>query len=68
MHRSCLIAMSFAALIATPLFAADALPWPWTSKMPPDPALAVLPKVDSVTASVDKEIVSIGVKATAPLA
>jgi hypothetical protein len=36
--------------------------------MPPDPALAVLPKVDSVTASVDKEIVSIGVKATAPTA
>lgn len=36
--------------------------------MPPDPALVVLPKVDSVTASIDKEIVKISVKATAPTA
>lgn len=68
MHRSCLIALSIAVLAATPLFAADALPWPWTSKMPPDPALVVLPKVDGVTAKIDNEIVSISVKATAPTA
>ena len=68
MHALFLTAVCLAGLAATPLFAADALPWPWTSKMPPDPALAVLPKVDGVTASIDKEIVHINVKATAPMA
>jgi len=68
MHRLFLAAFCLAAVVATPLFAADALPWPWTSKMPPDPALVVLPKVDGVTAGIDKEIVHINVKATAPTA
>ena len=36
--------------------------------MPPDPALVVFPKVDSVTASIDKDIVKISVQASAPAA
>ena len=66
MQRSVLAPLAIAALAATPLLAAEALPWPWTSKMPPDPALVVLPKVESVTASIDKEIVKVDVQATAP--
>jgi hypothetical protein len=68
MHRSFLVPLSIAAIAATPLLAADALPWPWTSKMPPDPALVVLPKVAGVTAGIDKEIVTVEVKATTPMA
>jgi len=66
MQRSILAVFAGAALAATPLLAADALTWPWVSKMPPDPALMVLPKVGDVSASVDKEIVKVGVKAMAP--
>jgi hypothetical protein len=68
MQRRFYAPLAIAVLAATPLLAADTLAWPWTSKMPPDPALVVLPKVDSVTASIDKEIVKISVKATAPTA
>jgi hypothetical protein len=55
-----------AALVATPLFAADTLPWPWKSKTPLDPALVVLPTVKDVTATADKAILTISVKAEAP--
>lgn len=48
--------------------AAEPQPWPWASKMPPDPALVVLPKVESVSVSIDKKIINISVKATAPQA
>ena len=68
MRRSFLAPLAIAALAVTPLLAAEALPWPWTSKMPPDPALVVLPKVEGVTASIDKEIVNVAVKAMAPTA
>ncbi len=66
MQRSFAAPFVMAVILATPLIAADTLPWPWTSKMPPDPALVVLPKVASVSASADKAIVNISVKATAP--
>jgi hypothetical protein len=68
MQRSFLTPFAIALFAATPLLAADALPWPWTSKMPPDPALVVLSKVDSVTATADKSIVNVSVKASAPAA
>jgi hypothetical protein len=51
-----------------PASAAEPLPWPWASKMPPDPALVVLPKVDEMTAKVEGKLVKISVKATAPQA
>jgi hypothetical protein len=57
------------AMIAMPLLAADPLPWPWKSKTPPDPALALLSRVDDVTVSINKSeppTISITVKATAP--
>jgi hypothetical protein len=58
-----LLLLLFAAL---PAQAADAQPWPWASKMPPDPALVVLPKVNEVSAKVEGKLVKISVKATAP--
>jgi hypothetical protein len=66
MNRPFVTLASLAMLAATPLIAADTLPWPWKSKMPPDPALVVLPKVSEVTATVDKAIVTISVHADAP--
>jgi hypothetical protein len=65
MHRS-ILAVFAAAAFTTPLLAGDALTWPWSSKMPPDPALTVLPNVENVSASIDNEILKIAVKATAP--
>ncbi len=59
--------VSVAALVlltATPAFAAD--PWPWKSKMPPNPALTELSEVVEVTATVKDDIVTISVKAKAP--
>ena len=50
MHRS-LIASIAMAVLATPLLAAGAEPWPWKSKAPVDPALATLSHVDDVTAA-----------------
>jgi len=54
---------------ATPLWAADAQPWPWKSKLPPDPALVVLTSVEGVTAAITKSDppkVTITVSASAP--
>jgi hypothetical protein len=39
---------------ATLLLAADAQPWPWKSKLPPDPALVVLTSIQDVTAAITK--------------
>ena len=54
---------------ATPLLAADAQPWPWKSKLPPDPALVVLTSVQGLTAAITKSdppLVTITVNALAP--
>ena len=67
MHRF-LIASIATAVLATPLLAAGAEPWPWKSKAPVDPALATLSHVDDVTATVDDSILTISVKAMAPAA
>ncbi|MGD9502965.1 MAG: hypothetical protein AB7V40_10830 [Methyloceanibacter sp.] len=72
MHRPVLLGALIAAFGvagAIPLLAADALPWPWKSKLPPDPALVVLTSVEDVTAAInkaDKPIVTITVNASAP--
>ena len=65
MKRPFVTIVGIAALSATPLFAADTLPWPWKSKIPLDPALVVLAQIDELTATVDKSIVTISVKAMA---
>ena len=67
MHRS-LIAWFAMAMLATPLLAAGAEPWPWKAKAPVDPALATLSHIDDVTASVADSILTISVKAVAPAA
>jgi hypothetical protein len=67
MHRS-LIASFAMAVLATPLLAAGAEPWPWKAKAPVDPALATLSHVEDVTAAVDDSILTIAVKAVAPAA
>lgn len=61
---SCLIAVAgFAA------FAAEPQAWPWKTKLPIDPALGLLSRVDAVSVAVSKSeppIVTVSVKATAP--
>ncbi len=52
-----------------PLLAADPLPWPWKSKLPPDPALVQLVSVDDVSVVINKSnppTVAITVNAQAP--
>ena len=66
--RRTLIASFAMALLATPLLAAGAEPWPWKAKAPVDPALATLSHVDDVTAAIDDSILTISVKAVAPAA
>jgi hypothetical protein len=66
MRRPFVTIAGLAMLATTPLLAADTLPWPWKSKMPLDPALVVLSKVNEVTATVDNAVVSISVKVDAP--
>jgi hypothetical protein len=73
MNRLVLLGPLIAALgIASaggPLFAADPQPWPWKSKLPPDPALTVLSSVEDVTATIKESqppIVTITVNASAP--
>jgi hypothetical protein len=65
MKRPFVAIAALVVLAAPPLLAADTLPWPWKSKMPIDPALVVLSKVNEVTASVDNAVVTISVKAEA---
>lgn len=64
------LAASLAVLTASfPLLAADPLPWPWKSKLPPDPALVELVSVDDVSVVINKSnppTVSITVNAQAP--
>jgi hypothetical protein len=58
-----LLAASFSVAYADPLI------WPWKDKMPPDPALAILTSVESVSVAINKSdppTVSIKVSATAP--
>lgn len=66
MKRPFVTTAAIAMLAATPLFAADTLPWPWKTKTPLDPALVVLSHVNDVTATVDNAILNISVKAVAP--
>jgi hypothetical protein len=52
-----------------PLLAADPQPWPWTSKLPPDPALVQLVSIETVTVAINKSeppTVAISISATAP--
>lgn len=59
----------FAMVTASVPLLADTLPWPWKSKLPPDPALVQLVSVEGVTAVINKSnppTVSISVSATAP--
>jgi hypothetical protein len=56
-------------IMSFPLFAADALPWPWKGNAPVDPALSVLNKVEKVTATIGQSeppILMIEVAAMAP--
>jgi hypothetical protein len=58
-----LLAASFSVAYADPLI------WPWKDKMPPDPALAILTSVESVSVAINKSdppTVAIKVSATAP--
>ena len=60
---------AFAVAGGSPLLAAEAQPWPWKSKLPPDPALVVLTSVEDVTAAITKSdppTVTITVNASAP--
>jgi hypothetical protein len=73
MKRPILIgAMIASAAVMTaslPLLAADPQPWPWKSKLPPDPALVELASVESVTVVINKSnppTVAITVNASAP--
>jgi hypothetical protein len=61
-----LIAAALAA--ASPLLG-EPLAWPWKDKKPPDPALAILTSVESVTAAINKKepaTLTINVSAKAP--
>lgn len=52
-----------------PLLAADPQPWPWKSKLPPDPALVQLTSVEGVTVVINKSdppTIGITVDASAP--
>ena len=61
---------SLAVMTASlPLLAADPLPWPWKSKLPPDPALVELVSIEDVSAVINKSdapTVSITINASAP--
>ena len=64
-----LIAAFGIACAGAPLFAAEPQPWPWKSKLPPDPALVSLTSVEDVTAAINKSnppTVTITVNASAP--
>jgi hypothetical protein len=73
MNRPVLLGALIAAFgivsATTPLVGADAQPWPWKSKLPPDPALVVLTSVEDVTAAINKSdppTLTITVNASAP--
>ena len=62
--------VTVAVMIASlPLLAADSTPWPWKSKLPPDPALVQLVSIEDVSAVINDTnppTVSITVNASAP--
>jgi len=67
MKRQLLAALACAAALTATAFAAEPQTWPWkTTPATPDPALAMLPKVSAVTASLKDTVLTIMVKATAP--
>ena len=70
MKRSTMFgALAALAAMTLPLLAADSVPWPWSTKMPPDPALTPLTSVEDVSVTIDKSdppTVAISVKASAP--
>jgi hypothetical protein len=70
MKRPLLVgALMAVALAASPPLSAEPLQWPWKDKTPPDPALAILTSVESVTAAINKKepaTLTITVKAKAP--
>ena len=67
---ACALTATFAVMAASlPSLAADPLPWPWKSKLPPDPALVELVSVQDVSVVINKSeppTVSITVNAKAP--
>ena len=64
------LTVSLAVAVASlPLLAADTAPWPWKSKLPPDPALVELVSIDDVSVTINKSdppTVAITIKAQAP--
>jgi len=70
MKRPLLVCGLFSVALAANLpVLAEPFPWPWEDKMPPDPALAILTSVESVTAAINKKepaTLTINVKAKAP--
>jgi hypothetical protein len=66
MKRQLLAALACATALTATALAAEPQPWPWKSPKMPDPALAVLPEVGDVTASVSDTILTVVVKAMAP--
>ena len=69
--RKTLIALFSMASVSAPLFAGEAVLWPWKSKLPPDPALVVLTAIEKVTATIDTSgdppTITISVDASAPM-
>jgi hypothetical protein len=73
MKRPILVGAVFAAAVvlttSLPLLAADPQPWPWKSKLPPDPALVQLTSVEDISVAINKSnppTVAITVNASAP--
>jgi hypothetical protein len=64
------VTISVAVMTASlPLLAADPSPWPWKSKLPPDPALVQLVSIEDVSAVINDTsppTISITVNASAP--
>ncbi len=68
MTRTTIFIALLAIMAITPTISWSAESWPWTAKTPLDPALTILSKVTSMTASAEDKIVKISVKAAAPKA
>ena len=68
-RMAALVASSILSAASLSAAYADPLIWPWKDKMPPDPALAILTSVESVSVAINKAdppTVTIKVGATAP--
>jgi hypothetical protein len=66
MKRQLLAALACVAALTTTALAAEPQSWPWKSPTTRDPALAVLPKISDVTASLNDAVLNVAVKAMAP--